>query len=247
MDEHSRRIYEEYEDALFAVIMDQIAEEEGRQLAAEAKRLEEEGFQVPASLDEKCLKIIRDAEKQQRRKQRPKTIKRVAKVALIAATLMVLLFSVVYAASPEFRASINNWILSKSEYGTDIRVMNAEPAVARITFEFTYIPEGFSLYEHSSGSRVFYEDENYNSFYAGYKVMDSNTKITWDTEDAEVTYTKIHGYEGMIVKKIESVEGRQCVDYVWFNSDLSCLMNIGSYGLSVDEAEAIFDGCVISY
>lgn len=246
MDEHSRRIYEDYEDALFAVVMDQIAEEEGRQLAAEAKRLEEEGFQVPASLDEKCLKIIRDAEKQQRRKQRPKTIKRAAKIALIAAALMVFLFSVAYAASPELRASISNWILSKSEYGTDIRAENAEPVAAKISFEFNYIPEGFSPYKQS-GSMVFYEDENFNSFYAGYTMMDSNTKITWDTEDAEVTYTTIHGYEGMIVKKIESVEGRQCVDYVWFNSDLSCLMNIGSYGLSVDEAKAIFDGCVISY
>lgn len=246
MDEHSRRIYEEYEDALFAVIMDQVAEEEGKQLAAEAKRLEEEGFQVPALLDEKCLKIIRDAERRQRRKQRPQTVKRVAKVALIAAALMILLFSVSYAANPEFRASINNWMLSKSEYGTDIRVSKDGSVVAKITFEFTYIPEGFSLYKQSS-SQVFYEDENHNSFYASYTQMDSNSKITWDTEDAEVIYTAIHGYQGMIVRKIESIEGRQCVDYVWFNSDLGCLMNVGSYGLPIDEAEAIFDGCVISY
>ena len=159
---------------------------------------------------------------------------------------MVLLFSVVYAASPEFRADVKNWILSKTEYGTDIRVENAEPVAANISFGFNYIPEGFSLYKQSS-SLVFYEDENYNSFYAGYTMMDSNTKITWDTEDAEVIYTTIHGYQGMVVKKIEPIEGRQCVDYVWFNSDLSCLMNIGCCGLSVDEAEAIFDGCVISY
>lgn len=244
MDEHSRKLYEEYEEALFAVIMDQIAEVEGKRLAAEAKQLEAEGFQVPATLDEKCLKIIRNAERQERRRQRAGTIKRAGKVVLLAAALMTLLFSAVYAASPAFRADVKNWTLTFTEDGTEIR-LSPDDLTAESMFTFIYIPAGFSKMEVDY-TMVCFVDADANGIYGGFMEMNENTKIIWDTEDAEVEYTAIHGYDGMIAKKIDPIEGRQCVDYVWFDSGRSCLMYVSCYGLPVEEAEAVFNGCVIS-
>lgn len=48
---------EKYEDALFELLLDRVAEQEGLALMAEAQRLNDDpSVQIPEGLDRKCLK-----------------------------------------------------------------------------------------------------------------------------------------------------------------------------------------------
>ena len=61
MDKEYEALLENYEDAMMRLVMYRVAQEDGRKLLEEAEQLEADGFEVPKELDEKCLKLIRDA------------------------------------------------------------------------------------------------------------------------------------------------------------------------------------------
>lgn len=56
------QLQEEYEDALFALMMDYVAEVEGKRLLAENEALKNNpAVQIPESLDQRCLQTIQRA------------------------------------------------------------------------------------------------------------------------------------------------------------------------------------------
>lgn len=61
VDKDYEALMEDYEDAMMRLVMYRVAQEEGKRLLQEAEDLEKSGFEVPKELDEKCLKLIRDA------------------------------------------------------------------------------------------------------------------------------------------------------------------------------------------
>lgn len=173
MDNEYEALLERYEDAVMRLIMYRVAQEEGKRLLEEAEQLEESGFEVPKELDEKCLKLIREAsvaEKKQPLKLLPEEnrsetrtrshprLRRVGRTALVAVLAAVLLFSVAYAASPAVRAGVLNFFAKVEEFGTTYFFYSGEttpPAPSEagpltlkdgMPFEFTYIPDGYEEY-----------------------------------------------------------------------------------------------------
>ncbi len=68
-------LYEQYEDALLALLMEEIAEAEGKELLEKSKQLQSDpGAAVPETATEKCLKIIAQDRRKSRRKQASHTI-----------------------------------------------------------------------------------------------------------------------------------------------------------------------------
>lgn len=250
MDEQERKLYEDYDDALFSIIMYQVAKEEGKRLLEENQRLIDEGFEVPESLNKKCMETIRRAERKKKRTHYTRSIWNAAKMTLVAAAMMSLLLNVACAAVPEFRASVLNLLLKVTEVGTEVRVGSGPlPAAADITFEFSYIPEGFTIFQQELGLEpyVCYADLNsdgYN-FSANAYTQGPDGVLTVDTEDAEVTEMDIHGYEGMYIEKTDSIKGYLCVQYLWLDTDLNMIFTFDSYGLSLEESQEVFESLTI--
>ncbi len=258
MEQKREKLLEDYEDALFAIVMDQIAEEEGERLEQEAQRLEEAGFQVPESLDRKCIAAIREAEEKQervqRRTKRRVSVRRIAKVALAAVLTIALIASIAYAAIPEFRAGVLNLVLKVTEVATSITMTgdsgNAETNPSEFDFTLTYMPEGFSLsdttYIGPDSASICYEDNEHNCFVVGYQHLGEGETVNVDTEDAQVEHTTLHGCEGMIIQKTNPFTGRNCVDFTWFDTKLRCYFSAHSYGLPFSEMEKIYNGLIIT-
>lgn len=117
------QIQEQYEEALFALLMDDVAEEEGRELLKRAETLNRDtNATVPDDLDQKCRKIIGKAGQKERwehaRRWTVKTLRRVVMVAILAG----MLFAVAYATIPEVRVGVRNLILTVNEDSTDLSV-----------------------------------------------------------------------------------------------------------------------------
>lgn len=62
MDKTKQELREQYEDALFALMMEEYAQDEGKQLLERERQLKDDSdFQVPEDFEAKGLQIIRRA------------------------------------------------------------------------------------------------------------------------------------------------------------------------------------------
>lgn len=105
-------LQEAYEDAMFALLMDYVAESEGEKALEENRVLQEDpDAEVPQEVRRACLKEIHRAfRKKSARSVGRITMKVINKVALVA-LLGTLLFSTAFAISPEFRVGTLNMLI----------------------------------------------------------------------------------------------------------------------------------------
>ncbi len=280
MDKEYQALLENYEDAMMRLVMYRVAQEDGKKLLEEAEQLEADGFEVPKELDEKCLKLIRDASAGRKPKQflnktdaktgrtrshpRLRMVGRMALAAVLAATLM---FTVAYAASPEFREGVLTFFTKVEEIGTYFFFQSegtsspaphaSSPLIIKdgMPFEFTYIPEGYELYTceaYDAGvlgikyiCTYIDPNKNPNNFTFQIEPIDESMGALIDTEDAQVTEMKIRGCDGYFIQKTYSASGENIVSYVWFDLDNKLLFNYSSVGISAEESQEIFDAIVI--
>lgn len=122
MKKHER-LLEEYEDAYFALLMEEVAKKEGERLEAlnEALQSDPEAV-VPESLDKRCMETIRRHFAHQ---QRRSALRKTGKVLRLVAVLMavtVLLFTTAFAVSEEFRVATLNLMLTITEEYTQFSI-----------------------------------------------------------------------------------------------------------------------------
>lgn len=280
MDKEYQALLENYEDAMMRLVMYRVAQEDGKKLLEEAEQLEADGFEVPKELDEKCLKLIRDASAGRKPKQflnktnaqtgrtrshpRLRMVGRVALAAVLAATLM---FTVAYAASPEFRAGVLSFFTKVEEIGTYFFFQSegsASPVPQAsssltikdgIPFEFTYVPEGYELflkeaYDQGVNGTIYqctyyYPNDSPNNFDFQVAPILEGEGLFVDTEDATITSVKIRGYDGQLIQKTDAISGRECITYLWFDLVNELEFCYSSVGVPHNESQKIFDGIVI--
>lgn len=281
MDKEYQALLENYEDAMMRLVMYRVAQEDGKKLLEEAEQLEADGFEVPKELDEKCLKLIRDASAGRKPKQflnktdaktgrtrshpRLRMVGRMALAAVLAATLM---FTVAYAASPEFRAGVLQFFTKVEEIGTRFFFYSDGTAIpspdasspsitnGELPFEFTYIPDGYENYEefalafgenatHYLCSYIDKHDE-INNFSLEILPVGENSSVIVDTEDATVQNTIIHGYSGMLIQKTDAFTGKNQVQCVWVDETDKLFYSYFSLGISTEESQKILNSIVIN-
>ena len=97
-------LMEQYEDAMFSVMMDEIMSEEGRELLKENERLKADpDFVIPEEVDRRSLKTIARYFSKQKRTRAAHAVWRVFQRISVAAFTAMLLFTGIYAVSPEVR------------------------------------------------------------------------------------------------------------------------------------------------
>lgn len=214
------KLQENYEDALFALLMDEVVEREGQRYLDENERLKKDpDSAVPEELDRRCLKLIRQTFAKDRRRAAGLTAYRVFRQAAMVIVIGMLLFATAFAAFPEVRIRTLNLIIQVSDVATSLtlegasgasnntnRTSDAGPMVADGTlrgYKIPAVPEGFVLVDSkdentSSGLRY----QNGDGAMIIFDIITAEgTTHKVDTEDAEVTSITIHGYEGLLIEK----------------------------------------------
>lgn len=169
---------EQYEDALFALLMDEMAQEDGEELLRLNEQLKQDpGAAVPQEAQSRCEKVIGTAfSRRQFRATGRRTARWLGRL-LLAAILGVLLFTAAFAVSEDVRVATLNAVLEVMDDRTRITfeenpsgagqadTANQDDTAADLEYHYNialeWIPEGFEL---ESGD---YE-ENGTSDYVSY-------------------------------------------------------------------------------
>lgn len=252
---------EAYEDALFALLMDNMVnpEEDFDELLA---RLETDpAADPPEGAYERSMAMIDRLCAQRRRKQIACSVRRVATKIVMAAALVAALLSTAFAVSEDFRVNTLNLLIEISDVSARLTLNGDSSAVpdreqtpadeaetgtsgdagetfgvVLMGYQFPEVPEGFEVEfekEDPIATRIQYQNPEGATIYFAVKHAEGIAHSV-DTEGAQnIEDVIIHGYDGLLVEKDEQVL------VVWLDTDNACFINIFCAGISKDVAEGL--------
>ena len=201
------QLWENYEDAVFAILMDAVAEQEGEKGLQLMEELEHDpSAQVPEEVQRRAEKTIRKAfAAQSRRSARHVGFRMFQRIA-VAVMLVILTAVCAFAAFPEMRVNVLNMIEQTFSDHTDFNVTSGdsdEYSSATFTIKPAWLPENFSLTdEGENNASVFSMYENGAGgvlFISENKATDLSMAV--DTENAEKQDIKIQDYQAKLIEK----------------------------------------------
>ncbi len=201
------QLWENYEDAVFAILMDAVAEQEGEKGLQLMEELEHDpSAQVPEEVQRKAEKTIRKAfAAKEREPVKRFTLKAVKRIA-IAAFAAVILAAGTFAAFPEVRANLYNLIIREYEDHTEFNYaeqFSDEYSSADFTIEPGWLPDGFTLSDEGKVDSLIYknyENRDHANVSITKKVM-SGGPLLVDSENASKTKIIIQEYETTLIEK----------------------------------------------
>lgn len=242
MTKHEK-LQEQYEDALFALLMEEFAAEEGKSALEENERLKRDlAFDVPPDVRQRCLKTIaKTCTKQSLRRTGKSFCKVFTKVAVVA-TLCMLLFTTAIAVSPTLRANTFNLIISTFEDRTELWLENSTNDSGPDHVTAGWLPDGYQLIEAENNAfqiRNVYKDQSGNSVFVNV-LRNSSNVVGIDTEQADVETVNINGQLTMIIQKDNISQ------IVWANEILGYQVVVRSEDLPSDTLMKIAEKLSIS-
>ena len=242
------QLWENYEDAVFAILMDAVAEQEGEKGLQLMEELEHDpSAQVPEEVQKRAEKTIRKAfAAQSRRSARHVGFRMFQRIA-VAVMIVILTAVCAFAAFPEVRAGILNVIAQEYEDHTDISFSttssNEYPA-AEYDVELGWIPEGFTMTqdetEYSSALKLYEREDGATLSVVASSAEGRTTSV--DTEDAKVTSVTIQGYDGTLVEKDDA----QWVCIIFVVPEKNMMVCIDSEYIPVNQTIEVAENLLIN-
>ena len=229
-------LQERMEDAMFALLLSNIAEQQGQEYLSLAEQLNaDSSASVPAKLDRNCKQLIQNNLRKIRNQHTGRKTAKVLRRALIVAVAAALLIAVAYAAIPNFRVGVLNLVLTiTDEYtGLGFQVEDPNPSVTEnsisesdILYQYSLpiIPDGYEpilCVEDDRSRAYFYENTEEEMIVIHIMLGTTGTIYSVDTENAQVVEDiSINGYDGIYVEK----DGTRHV--VWADTDRSVFLDV---------------------
>lgn len=231
-------LQEQYEDALFALLMDDLAVAEGEKALEEHERLQNDPeAAVPDQVVRRGLKTI----KKKFTKQNAKTVRRVTTKVIgrvaVAAFVGMIFFTTVFAASTDFRVSTINYIIDVFDDRTIFSTETVNSNEVQ-TVHAGWVPVGYEQADRELADgflKVLFRDKTGQEIIV--RVIHGNKINAVDTENAEVGTVVINNYEAVTVVK-QDCDGfgnpytRSKV--IWVDSVRECYIDITSHDESID-------------
>ena len=247
------QLQEQYEDALFALLMDDMMEEEGRQLLEENERLKQEpSAAVPEEVNARCIKTINRAFTRKRCRSVGRVTYKVFNKVAMAAVVCALLFVTACAVSPELRVNTLNFLIEVSDVATTLTLggeadrqdtgsvtLTSGEEVLLLGYRIPEVPEGFFVdYEDATRSdAVIQYIRGDETIYFSVTQVNRGDQYMVDTEDAQVTNIQVGGYDGLFIEKIYQLDNGGTLDSaiaVWGDTEQSTFVYVE--GSNVDHS-----------
>lgn len=236
---HREELMQNYEDAFFALMVDEMAEAEGAELLQENERLiADDSFQVPPALHDKCLKMIDRHFKAEKRRTTVHTLKIVLNRVAVAGLVTIMLFASAFAVYEPLRIATLKFMIevfddhSAFSLGTTDDGVAPEYRVESVTVG--WVPEGF-VQTVSFDDPFLYQYERDGEARITVQCNSAAVSISVDTEDSEVHSAEVQGQEALYYTK-----GNE-VNLVCPIRGKNAMLIITSEGVSVDELLRVAD------
>ncbi|MBM6682063.1 DUF4367 domain-containing protein [Pseudoflavonifractor capillosus] len=222
MTDHER-LREQYEDALFALLMEGVAESEGE----EALRLNEElkkdpNAEVPKDVQKRCEKTIRAAFAQKQLRATGRTAARwLTRVAVVAA-LGGVMFTAAFALSEDVRVATLNALIQVMDDRTQISFegnqmedhRSSSGTVPGLKYQYNialeWLPEGYSLVsgwtiKDGASDHAVYVNSEDSEIMIDIKPYNSSLIYTFDTEGTTSKEIEIQNHKATLYTKNENM------------------------------------------
>ena len=207
------RLFEDYEDACFALLMERIAKQEGERLEAlNQDLLDDPDFEVSEVANQKGLSTIKRCFSQKKRQTTFRKASHILHIAAIIVAIAALVFTTAIAVSEDCRVAARNLVISIDERYTDFRMemaersdrpnplpqnKNGESFFSQL--EVGWIPDGFQPSKSEYNHWVLYE--NGDGEWIQILFADEDSTIQLDTENADVSDSNIAGLPAVVIEK----------------------------------------------
>lgn len=243
------RIEENYEDALFALWMDDFARRRGEQLLEENERLmQDPNAAVPEDVRRRNLRLIR-REVGKANRVPLKAVGRKALHLVAIAALVALLFTAAFALSPQFRAGTLNLLMQIDEsfasfqFSEETAPEDAEAdAAPNVTIE--WLPEGYmreAPITSPSNTTINYSNESGDTIQIS--VFDnSKTYYTFDLEDVDY-YEEISVLNTPALLAIKD----NVIRISWADSTTNCFILVLSTSVDADTLYRVAESISVTW
>ena len=206
------KLIDNYEDALFAVLMDKVAEEEGAKLREENQRLQNDpATEVPEHVDAVARQTIRKAFAGQNRRSALHVAKRVLNTVAMIVLICSAIFATAYAAFPEVRVKTLNLLIQSSDVASRLVLLEESESSERIeTDDKSTVLCGYSIPVFEEFSVVGKNEDKHGGWIEYQTVMGEMLRISITTSKNNYIDTEnvdsfedisIHGYSGIMIEK----------------------------------------------
>lgn len=201
------QLWENYEDAVFAILMDAVAEQEGEKGLQLMEELEHDSSaQVPEEVQRRAEKTIRKAFAAQGRRSAKHISFRLFQRIAVAVLVIILTTVCAFAAFPEVRANVLNMIEQTFSDHTEFEFTagNEEKyASANFDVQPLWLPDGFLMSDEGRNNKTAfktYENSEDGSIFIS-ESEETDLSMAVDTEGAEKRDIEVQDYKGKLIEK----------------------------------------------
>ena len=232
-------LLDEYDDAAFALMMDEYAEEEGARLWEEFEEAMAAGQvpEVPKSLDEKCLEIIHQDFRKRRRKSLTRKILQTTAKAAVAVLVFLGVAAATVVSVDAFRIPVLNYLVTNFDWDTKIDFKEQTSGTTeegRDDFLATLLPTTYNnTYYDETDGLVYTMYETQTGNYVTLDMTSISGDYYFDSENAECEPMQLQGFDAFFVEKDSRFQ------LIWFDPELEVVYHLTATEFGKDDFIAL--------
>jgi len=210
-----KELLEQYEDAQFALLMDEIMELQGEELRERSRQLKKDpAAAVPPEVRQRSMETIRTAYEERERGRKRHRIKTMVRTLLIAAVAATLLLG---SVSADFRMAAKNFIYELTELAAELMFVFADDSAETHDGEIIMgyfipaLPDEFELIGSGNQADEKYAWRKYKSddgFVMIRIIADDGTGVTYgaDAENGTTKTERINQFDVLVIESFNRIQ-----------------------------------------
>lgn len=238
-------LYEQYNDALFRLLMHSVAQHQGQQYQEENQALKAQEGGPSETAKRRCLRTISRQVRRGHARAAARTASRVLSKAAVVMLLVISCLTVAFAVSPVFRSDALRWAVATFGDHAEYRFNQTEGGVQYQGIEVGWLPEGYELVESRATNRTILR--RYTKSGADMKqridirIMDFSDEGVFkiDTEADEVYQVLVQNTLATVIERDNSVQ------LIWMYPESNCIIMLCGDNISTETALRIAQSIVL--
>lgn len=239
-------LYEQYNDALFRLLMHSVAQHQGQQYQEENQALKAQEGGPSETAKRRCLRTISRQVRRGHARAAARTASRVLSKAAVVMLLVISCLTAAFDVSPVFRSDALRWAVATFGDHAEYRFNQTEGGVQYQGIEVGWLPEGYELVENQNTngtiSRRYIRPSGSVEQRVDIRVMnfDGEGVFKVDTEANQLYQTIVHDTLATVIQRDESMQ------IIWMYPESNCIVMLCGDNISTETALRIAQSIVLS-
>lgn len=239
-------LYEQYNDALFRLLMHSVAQHQGQQYQEENQALKVQEGGPSETAKRRCLRTISRQVRRGHARAAARTASRVLSKAAVVMLLVISCLTAAFAVSPVFRSDALRWAVATFGDHAEYRFNQTEGGVQYQGIEVGWLPEGYELVENQNTngtiSRRYIRPSGSVEQRVDIRVMNFDGEVVFkvDTEANQLYQTIVHDTLATVIQRDESMQ------IIWMYPESNCIVMLCGDNISTETALRIAQSIVLS-